>query len=106
MNGLLNGIKVLDLGIFGVGPIACSFLGNLGADVIRIERPGLDNTYYVAPQKQGASVIYIIIQANKRNILLDLKTDTGHEIASRLAEKADVIIQNYQPEVMRRLGLD
>jgi len=103
---LLEGIKVLDLGIFGVGPLACSFLGNMGADVIRIERPGLDDTYYLVPHKQGASVIYIVIQCNKRNIILDLKTDTGREIALRLAEKADVVIHNYQPEVMQRLGLD
>src|SRR4030042_1697474 len=85
--------------------MSCSYLGALGADVTRIERPGLDAIYYLMPQQQGASPIYIIIQANKRNIVLDLKTDTGHEIALRLAEKADVIIQNHPPRVMQNLGL-
>ena len=71
---LLSGIKVLDVGVFGVGPFSCSFLGRLGADVTRIEPPGLDNTFYVMPQQQGASTIYIAIQSNKRNIILDLYT--------------------------------
>jgi crotonobetainyl-CoA:carnitine CoA-transferase CaiB-like acyl-CoA transferase len=105
-SALLKGIRVLDLGIFGVGPLACSFLGNMGADVIRVERPSLDNTYYLVPQRQGASVIYIMIQSDKQNIILDLKTDKGNEIVLRLVEKADIVIHNYQPEVMQRLGLD
>lgn len=104
-NALLKGIRVLDIGVFGVGPFACSFLGQLGADVIRIERPGIDNTFYVYPQQQGASTIYIVINANKRSIILDLKTDEGRKIALCLAEKADVIIENHQPGVMQRLGL-
>ena len=102
---LLKGIKVLDVGIFGVGPFACSFLGRLGADVTRIEPPGVDSTYYVVPQQQGASTIYIVIQSNKRNITLNLKTEAGREIALRLAKRADVIIQNHQPQVIERLGL-
>ena len=104
-NDLLKGINVLDVGIFGVGPFACSFLGRLGADVTRIEPPGIDNTYFVMPQKQDASTIYIVIQANKRNIMLNLKTEAGKEIALRLAKKADIIIQNHQPHVMEKLGL-
>jgi crotonobetainyl-CoA:carnitine CoA-transferase CaiB-like acyl-CoA transferase len=101
----LQGVRVLDLGIFGVGPFSCSFLGRLGADVIRVERPGIDNTFYVYPQQQGASTIYIVINANKRSIILDLKTEEGRKIAICLAEKADVIIENHQPGVMSRLGL-
>src|SRR4030042_5627482 len=104
-NNLLEGINVLDIGIFGVGPFACSFLGRLGANVTRIEPPGIDNTYFVMPQKQGASTIYIIIQANNRNIMLNLKTEAGREIALRLAGKADVIITNHQSAVIERLGL-
>ncbi len=104
-NDLLKGINVLDVGIFGVGPFSCSYLGRLGADVTRIEPPGIDNTYFVMPQKQDASTIYIVIQANKRNIMLNLKTEAGKEIALRLAKKADIIIQNHQPHVMEKLGL-
>lgn len=102
---LLQGIKVLDFGTFGVGPFACSFLGQLGADVIRVERPGIDSIFYVHPQQQGASVFYIIINANKRSIILDLKTDEGRKIALRLAQRADVFIENHQPGVMSMLGL-
>jgi crotonobetainyl-CoA:carnitine CoA-transferase CaiB-like acyl-CoA transferase len=104
-NGLLKGIRALDFGVYGVGPLACSFLGSLGADVIRIERPGVDPIYNLMPQQKGASPIYIIIQANKRSIILDLKTDTGREAVLRLAEKADVFIENHPPRVMQRLGL-
>jgi crotonobetainyl-CoA:carnitine CoA-transferase CaiB-like acyl-CoA transferase len=105
-DGILKGIKVLDFGVYGVGPLACSLLGSLGADVIRIERPGVDPILKLAPQQQGASPVYIVIQANKRSIILNLKTDEGRDSALELIKKADVFIQNHPPRVMKSLGLD
>ncbi|MBN1190085.1 MAG: CoA transferase [Dehalococcoidales bacterium] len=105
-NLMLKGITVLDFGVYGTGPLACSFLGSLGADVIRIERPGIDPIYNIMPKKNGASPIFIVIHANQRSIILDLKTATGKEIALRLIKKADVFIENHPPRVMKNLGLD
>ena len=81
-------------------------LGELGADVIKIEPPEGDETRYWAPIVDGESVYFMSINRNKRSIVIDLKTNEGREIFYRLVEKSDVVIENYRPDVPKRLGID
>ena len=74
---MLNGVRVLDVGGWGVGPIACCLLGALGADVIRFEPPKLDGLYHVGTMQGGAGTTYISAHFNERNIIIDLKKDEG-----------------------------
>jgi len=74
---MLKGVRVLDCGAWGVGPCAASFLGCLGADVIRLEPPRLDGLYYRGTMQHGVGTTYIGSQFNKRNIIVDLKTAEG-----------------------------
>jgi formyl-CoA transferase len=81
-------------------------LGELGADVIKIEPPEGDETRYWAPIVDGESVYFMSINRNKRSIVIDLKTSEGREIFYRLVEKSDVVIENFRPDVPKRLGID
>jgi crotonobetainyl-CoA:carnitine CoA-transferase CaiB-like acyl-CoA transferase len=82
-------------------------LGDLGADVVKVERPGTgdDTRAWGPPYVEGESAYYLAINRNKRSIVLDLKTASGRHAARRLAEKADVIVENFKPGTMERLGL-
>lgn len=102
---MLNGIKVIDCGVFGVGPAAAGILGCLGAEVTRIEPPHLDGLMFVGTIQGGAGTGYISSHFNKRNIMLDLKTAEGQKIALKLAERSDVLIENHPPHMIERLGL-
>lgn len=102
---MLKGIRVLDCGVFGVGPFACSFLGCLGAEVVRIEPPHLDGLMFVGTIQGGAGTGYISSHLNKKNIILDLKSPKDQEIALQIAERADIIIENHPPNMIERLGL-
>jgi crotonobetainyl-CoA:carnitine CoA-transferase CaiB-like acyl-CoA transferase len=105
--GPLAGIVVLDLTRVLSGPYATMLLGDLGADVIKIEDPkGGDTTRHSAPYKGGQSHYFAAINRNKRSIALDLTTPRGRNLLLSLARKADVLIENYRPGVMTRLGLD
>lgn len=101
---MLKGIRVLDIGGWGVGPIACGFLGSLGADVIRFEPPQLDGPYYFGTLQSGVSTSYIFAHFNARNIIVDLKSEEGRKLGYRLIETADVLIENHPPGLMERLG--
>ena len=103
---MLKGLKVLDVGVYTVGPGAASILGGLGADVIRIEPPGLDALYYFTNRQSGVSITYICSHFSKRNIILDLKKDEDRQKAIRLVEKSDILIENHLPGTMDRLGLN
>ena len=105
--GPLAGLRVLDLSRILSGPFATMILADLGAEVIKLENPiGGDDTREWAPPYQGdQSAYFLSINRNKRGIAVDLKNDAGREIAMRLADDADVLIENFRPGAAARLGL-
>lgn len=99
--GALSGLKVLDLGRIQAAPYCAAILGDLGADVIKIERPETGDD---ARSYQPKEAYFACFNRNKRGLTLDLKR--GRDIFLRLASEADVLVENFRPGVMRRLGLD
>ena len=104
--GPLSHLRILDLTIFLSGPFATQMLGDLGAEVIKIETAEGDMTrrlppYFVANE----SAYYLSINRNKSSLTLDLKTEKGREILYRLALESDVVVENFRPGVLERLGL-
>jgi len=101
----LDGIIVLDLTHVLAGPFCSTILGDLGARVIKIERPVLgDDTREFPPFKQGESAYFAALNAGKQSIALDLKAPADRAIFERLLDRADVVLENYRPGVMERLG--
>jgi formyl-CoA transferase len=107
MQGALEGIKVLDLARVVAGPMCTMLLADLGADVIKVERPGAgDDTRCWGPPWAGTeSAYYLSLNRNKRSITVDFKTERGKEIIRRLAGEVDVLIENYKAGTLDRLGL-
>jgi CoA:oxalate CoA-transferase len=105
MPGILDGIRVFDLSIAAVGPWAAKLLGELGADVIKVEAPEGELSHYIPPPIKGTAVLYISANFNKRHIVLDLKREGDRAIALKIIEKSDVFIQNMRPGAVERLGL-
>jgi crotonobetainyl-CoA:carnitine CoA-transferase CaiB-like acyl-CoA transferase len=105
--GPLAGLRVLDLSRILSGPFATMILADLGAEVIKLENPnGGDDTREWAPPYQGdQSAYFLSINRNKRGIAVDLKSDEGRNIAQRLADSADVLVENFRPGAAARLGL-
>ena len=104
--GALAGIRVLDMTEGIAGPFASSMLGDLGADVVKIERPqgdwGRATGRVLEPEFTS---IYVAMNRNKRSLGLDLRTDSGREVIERLVESSHVILSNYRPGVLDSLGL-
>ena len=110
MGGPLEGIRVLDFGMAAVGPISVTYLGVLGADVIKIERPEGDSVRGLnragGTKMKGMGTTFIGNNYTKRGIVLDLKDDKDREIAFKLVESADVVMDNFRSnEIAVRLGL-
>ncbi len=106
MPGALNGIKVLDLTSVIMGPYCTQILGDMGADVIKVETHAGDNMRWVGPMKNpGMGHIHLHLNRNKRSLVLDLKQPKGLEACLRLAAQADVLVYNVRPQSMARLGL-
>ena len=103
----LSGIRVLDLSRVLAGPLATMTLGDLGADVVKVERPGEgDDTRHWGPPFAGDDAAYFLsLNRNKRSLAIDLKTPAGVETVRRLAAGSDVLIENFRPGLMRDLGL-
>jgi CoA:oxalate CoA-transferase len=101
----LAGIKVLDLSRFIAGPYAGRLLADLGADVVKVEPPGGDTTRLFGIVRKGVSGLYLQQNAGKRNVCIDMKAPGGAELVLKLAAKADVVIENYRPGVLDRLGI-
>ena len=101
----LTGIRVLDFTRVLAGPHATRMLGDLGADVIKVEPPSGDLTRFATPKVNGLSTYFVQQNAGKRNISIDLTTAAGAAVAAELAEHCDVVVENYRPGVMDRLGL-
>lgn len=104
----LENIKVLDLTRVVAGPYCTMILGDMGADVIKVEHPnGGDDARRFAPPYQGEEAAYFLsVNRNKRSLTLDLKTDAGKEILWTLIDESDVLVENFRPGVMARLGFD
>ncbi|WP_332689945.1 CaiB/BaiF CoA transferase family protein [Bosea sp. (in: a-proteobacteria)] len=105
--GPLEGIKIIDLTSVIMGPYATQILGDMGADVIKVEAPEGDVTRQIAPSRSpGMGAMYLNANRNKRSICLDLKKPAGRQCLLDLAADADVLVYNIRPQAMRRLGLD
>ncbi|NNC73043.1 MAG: CoA transferase [Sphingomonadaceae bacterium] len=101
----LEGLKVLDFSRVVAGPFATRMLSDLGAEVLKVEPPEGDLTRRLGRQGEGVSGFYLQNNIGKRNICLDLKTEGARDIALKLAEKADIVVENFRPGVMERFGL-
>ncbi len=105
----LAGVRVLDVSQVMAGPFASMLLGDLGADVIKIEPPGTGDQTRAAmgfKMKGSDSMGFLNMNRNKRSVALNLKSDAGREIFYMLVETADIVIENYRPGVMKRLRCD
>jgi len=102
----LEAIRVLDLTRVLSGPYCTMLLGDLGAEVIKVERPGEgDDTRAFAPPFQGDQAAYFLsINRNKKSLTLDMKSERGKEILWRLVDLCDVLVENFRPGAMERLG--
>src|SRR5712692_3780126 len=104
--GALDGLRVLDLSNQLSGPYCAMLLGDLGAEVIKVEHPvGGDNARQGAPHVNGESAPFMTVNRNKRSITVDLKAPDGLAIVRRLAARADVVLENWRPGTAARLGL-
>ena len=107
MSGPLSEIKVLDLTRVLAGPYATMILSDLGAEVIKIEQPEIgDESRNFGPFKNGFSLYFMSVNRGKRSITLDLKTDRGKDIFKQLVKQSDILVENFRPGTMKKLGLD
>ena len=103
----LDGIKVLDLTRVLAGPYATMLLGDLGAEVIKIEQPGTgDESRNFGPFKNGFSLYFMSVNRGKRSVTLNLKTERGQAIFKQLLAQTDILVENFRPGTMKNLGLD
>lgn len=103
----LEGIKVLDLSRTLAGPYCSMLLGDMGADIIKVEQPqkGDESRYFTPPVWNGESCYFLAANRNKRSISIDIKSPEGKEIINKLAKEADILIENFRTGALDRLGL-
>ena len=104
--GALDGIRVLDLTRALAGPYCTLMLGDHGADVIKVEMPGTgdETREWAPPSIKGISAYYLAINRNKRSVTVDLKNADGKRVLERLIERCDVVVENFSPGTLARLG--
>jgi crotonobetainyl-CoA:carnitine CoA-transferase CaiB-like acyl-CoA transferase len=106
MNGPLHGLTVLDLSSVILGPMTGQYLGDMGADVIKVEGPEGDVTRSIGPRRhEGMGALYLANNRNKRSVVLDLKTEAGRAALLQLAARSDVLLHSIRSEAAARLGL-
>jgi succinate---hydroxymethylglutarate CoA-transferase len=107
-NKPLSGIRVVDFTRFFAGPYCAQLLGDLGAEVVKVELPGGGDPLrgQGPPFLHGNGITYYATNRNKRSLTLDMQTEEGRKLARRLCLKADVVLENFRPDVMPRLKLD
>jgi crotonobetainyl-CoA:carnitine CoA-transferase CaiB-like acyl-CoA transferase len=108
MSGPLSGLIVADFSRVLAGPYASMLLGDLGADVIKVERPGTgdDTRAWGPPWRDRESTYYLSLNRNKRSVVLDLSSEDDRALARALGERADVMIESFRPGLMASWGLD
>jgi crotonobetainyl-CoA:carnitine CoA-transferase CaiB-like acyl-CoA transferase len=106
--GPLSGVRVADLTQFVLGPYATQTLGDLGAEIIKIEEPSGDRQRRngKAPSSDTLGPLFVALNRNKRSVALDLKSETGRKALTKIVKTCDVFIHNMRPEAMKRLGFD
>ena len=102
----LAGLRVLDFTSMIAGPYCARLLADCGAEVLKVEEPHGDHMRSRPPLRDGHSTYFGHLNAGKKSVVLDLKSDAGRDAARRLAASSDVVVENFRPGVMRRLGLD
>ncbi|MDA0237513.1 MAG: CoA transferase, partial [Proteobacteria bacterium] len=106
-HGALDGVRVVDLSRYIAGPYCAMLLGDMGADVIKIEPPGRgENSRAFGPFVEGESLYTMVFNRNKRSLTLDLRSDRGGEVLRNLLRKADVLVENFIPGTLEKMGLD
>ncbi|MER0236897.1 CoA transferase [Fulvimarina sp. MAC8] len=104
--GPLAGMKVVELAHIMAGPVCGMMLADMGADVVKVEKPtGDDTRRFLPPDIEGESAAFMMMNRNKRGVVLDLKSEDGKAVLRRMLEKADVVIENYRMGTMEKLGL-
>jgi crotonobetainyl-CoA:carnitine CoA-transferase CaiB-like acyl-CoA transferase len=104
----LEGIKIVEMTSVVLGPYACQMLGDLGAEIIKIEPPSGDTNRNLGPYRNHSdmSSLFVNCNRNKRSLVLDLKSERGRAAILELIKDADVVVHNFRPGAMQRLGLD
>lgn len=102
----LAGVRVLDLSRYIAGPFCALLLADLGAEVVKVERPEGEETRALSPRVGGLSTYFLVYNRNKKGITLNLRHPRGPELLRRLAAAADVLVENFRPGVMAALGCD
>lgn len=103
--GPLSHIRILDLSQTLAGPLATTILSDLGAEVIKIERPGFgDQTRHFAPYQNGESHYFLSVNRNKKSIEVNLKSDIGMQTLKDLIKECDILVENFRPGVLDKLG--
>ena len=106
MPGALDGIRVIDLTTIYSGPICTSILGDQGADIVKVESPDGDFMRHpLGSQRNGVGGAFAMMNRNKRSVVIDLAEDEGKAVFKKLVAGADVVVENYRPGVMERLGI-
>lgn len=106
-SGALTGVRILDLTRVLSGPYTSMMLADLGAEVIKLEMPKIgDDSRHFGPFQQEESAYFMSVNRNKKSITLNLKTEKGKEIFKSLASQVDIILENFRPGTMEKLGLD
>lgn len=104
--GALDGIRVVDLSRFIAGPYCTMLLGDMGADVAKVEPPGRgENSRGYAPFVEGESLYTMVFNRNKRSLTLDLRSEPGREVLRRLLAQADVLVENFVPGTLEKMGI-
>ena len=107
MAGPLTGVRVLDLSRVLAGPYTTMVLADLGAEVVKVEEPGVgDESRRFGPFQNGVSTYFFSINRGKKGLTLNLKAEAGKRLFLDLVRQADILVENYRPGVMKRLGLD
>lgn len=104
--GPLSGIKIVDFSHMRAGPMCTQMLGDMGAEIIKIEPPRGDGTRNFGNLTGGESIDFLSVNRNKKSVVLDLKQPRDLEVAHRLVGQADVVVENFRKGVMKRFGLD
>ena len=103
---VLDGVRVLDFTSVIAGPYCTRLMADLGAEVLKIEPPGGEFARHVPPMRQGVSAVYSQLNCGKKSLSLDLKRPAAADIIKRLVHTYDVVVENFSPGVMARLGID